>query len=57
MTTWTPKTTQAEVWSELAMPPVVFDPHVFDLRPIFDTGFTSQLWEEKTKDQEAWVVS
>lgn len=55
MTTWTPVAKQGETWTaEAQNASRVFDPVVFDNRPIFDTGPTSGLWSAKTKQAETW---
>lgn len=54
MTTWTPKTQQAETWTgEETIR--VFDPNVFDNTPIFDTFPASGAWVAKTKQAETWA--
>jgi len=55
MTTWTPKTKQAEVWTAETEAIRVFDPYVFDRAPIFDTGETDGIWDVKTKQAETWT--
>jgi len=55
MTTWTPKTQQAETWTDFTQPVRVFDPAVFDRNPIFDTGFSAGLWDAKTIQAETWT--
>jgi hypothetical protein len=55
MTTWTPKTKQDETWAEEAGLVRVFDPHVFDHLPIFDTGRASGTWVERTRQPELWA--
>lgn len=56
MTTWTPKTKQAEAWTAENFPTRVFDPYVFDRNPIFDTGSVEGIWDAKTKQAETWTV-
>jgi hypothetical protein len=53
--TWTPKTEQAETWTATTRPARVFDPDVFDRNPVFDTGFSAGLWEEKVIQAETWT--
>lgn len=55
MTTWTPKTQQAEAWTEQAQPVRVFDPYVFDRAPIFDTGPTGGVWDVAGEQSEVWT--
>lgn len=55
MTTWTPKTEQAEVWTAVEPTTRVFDPAVFDNNPIFDTGVAGGYWPEKSKQAEVWT--
>lgn len=55
MTTWTPKTQQAETWTERTEPVRVFSPHVFARRPVFDTGFTGGIWDEQSQQTETWT--
>lgn len=57
MTTWTPKTQQSETWTAHVREARVFDPDVFDRRPIFDTGFTAGIWDAKTEQQEVWTAA
>lgn len=57
MTTWTPKTQQAETWT--TEPPQtlhVFDPNVFAPNPVFDT-YTAGLWTGKTEQAEVWTAA
>jgi len=51
---WTPATQQSETWTAVARPGRVFDPNVFDRNPIFDTGFSSGLWDVNTIQAETW---
>ena len=53
--TWTPVTPQPETWTAITQETRVFDPHVFDRAPIFDTGPTSGVWDPKTEQAEVWV--
>jgi len=57
MTTWTPATQQAETWTEENQVVRVFDPTVFDRRPIFDTGETGGIWDAVTGQAETWTPS
>jgi hypothetical protein len=56
MTTWTPKTQQSETWTAETQAVRVFDPFVFDRRPIFDTGETGGIWDGKTIQSEIWTA-
>lgn len=53
--TWTPVTPQSETWTEHAIAVRVFDPHVFDRNPIFDTGSNAGLWNEQAPQDEVWT--
>jgi hypothetical protein len=56
MTTWTPKTQQAETWTaEQGRIIRVFSPLVFSRRPVFDTGPTAGIWDARIIQSEAWV--
>lgn len=55
METWTPKTKQDETWASRTQPVRVFDPRVFDNRPIFDTG--SGVWADNVEQSEGWVAA
>ena len=55
MTTWTPATQQNETWTGEAPAQRVFDPHVFDRAPIFDTGSMAGIWDGKTVQAEVWT--
>lgn len=56
MTTWTPKTQQAEVWTAADVTTGVFDPAVFDNDPVFDTARRAGgAWVVKTKQAEVWT--
>lgn len=57
MTTWTPKTQQSETWTAETQQTRVFDPYVFDRRPIFDTGETGGIWDAKTTQSEVWTTA
>jgi hypothetical protein len=55
MTPWTPVAEQTETWTEQAQAVRVFDPHVFDRAPIFDTGAsTAGIWDAVAEQQETW---
>lgn len=57
MTTWTPKTKQGETWtSEAPDTTRVFDPFVFDRLPIFDTGSTAGIWDDRVSQVETWTL-
>lgn len=57
MNTWTPKTQQTETWTVESQDVVrVFDPFVFDRRPVFDTGTSAGVWDEKTIQAETWTT-
>lgn len=53
--TWTPSAQQVETWSAETQPIRVFDPAVFDPDPIFDTGSSSGIWNERPKQAEVWT--
>lgn len=54
MTIWTPKTQQAETWRVEGKR--VFDPAVFNHKPIFDTWSTAGLeWNARAKQAETWT--
>ncbi len=58
MTTWTPKTKQAETWT--AEPtPVVGDGFSlgFAPRPAFAIGFRNGIWAERTEQSETWTLA
>lgn len=52
---WTPKTQQAETWTDMNQQTRVFDPAVFDNNPIFDTGSPAGIWTLRTKQPEVWT--
>jgi len=56
MMTWTPKTQQSETWAAETVAVRVFDPHVFDRAPVFDTGSVAGIWDDKTIQAETWTV-
>ncbi len=53
--TWTEKTVQSETWTARAQQLRVFDPDVFDLAPIFDTGSSAGIWIARTEQSEVWA--
>lgn len=53
--TWAPVTQQSETWTSQSATPRVFDPFVFDRAPIFDTGPSAGVWDEKTEQSEVWT--
>lgn len=55
MTPWVPVTEQSETWIERAQAIRVFDPHVFDRAPIFDTGSVAGIWDAPTTQSETWT--
>jgi hypothetical protein len=55
MTPWTPVAEQSETWTETAVSVRVFDPHVFERAPTFDTGFTSGIWDDSSTQTETWT--
>lgn len=56
MTTWTPATQQSETWTEEAQTPHrIFSPYIFSRRPVFATGPTAGVWDEKTEQAETWT--
>jgi hypothetical protein len=55
MTPWTPVAEQSETWTETAVAVRVFDPHVFERAPTFDTGFTSGIWDNNSTQTETWT--
>jgi hypothetical protein len=57
VTTWTPKTTQAETWTSESQAARVFDPYVFDRAPVFDTGTTAGIWDAQSQQSEVWTVA
>lgn len=57
MTTWTPKTEQAETWTAAAADQRIFSPLVFDRKPVFATGSTGGVWDAKTEQAETWTVA
>lgn len=55
MTTWTPKTEQAETWTSEDQGLRVFSPLVFSLHPVFDTGQAGGFWVPKATQSETWT--
>jgi hypothetical protein len=55
MTTWTPKTQQGETWTIIGPQSRVFDPYVFDNKPVFDTGVTAGIWAVTVRQIETWT--
>lgn len=55
MTTWVPTTLPLPAWTLMPGSGAVFDPTVFDLRPIFDTEGAANQWLDETKPVNAWV--
>jgi hypothetical protein len=55
MTTWTPKTQQAETWTAAEADQRIFSPLIFDRKPVFSTGSSGGVWDEKTKQPEIWT--
>jgi hypothetical protein len=53
--TWTPATTQAEVWTSETRSGHVFSPLVFAAHPVFDTGQAGSYWPPKTIQAETWT--
>ncbi len=54
MTTWTPKTQQAETWTEENPETRTFSPLTFS-RLTFDVGSPSGIWDAQTKQAEVWT--
>lgn len=57
MTSWLPAAQQVDVWQPEAPPSTtfVFDPYVFDRRPIFDTGSSAGYWDNAQVQSEIWT--
>jgi hypothetical protein len=51
--TWTPASEQAKTWITETLAPHVFDPTVFALDPVFDTG--GPYWRRKTAPSTTWT--
>jgi hypothetical protein len=51
--TWTPVAQPSGTWTALAIT-AVFDPAVFDLLPVFDTGSTATRWTPEPKPTNTW---
>lgn len=53
---WTPVAKQAKTWTEIEQRETrTFSPYTFSRRPVFDTGFTSGVWDAQTKQAENWA--
>jgi len=51
---WDDTSQQVEIWSSQDLVRV-FDANVFENNPIFDTGTSSGVWTERTKQPEVWT--
>lgn len=54
MTTWTPINQPSTTWTAIPQEPV-FDPAVFDLFPVFDTGSTAWKWTTLPSPSGIWT--
>lgn len=55
MTVWSPANKEVDLWTSRDQLPRVFDPAVFDPKPVFDTGQAGGYWPTKAKQIESWV--
>jgi hypothetical protein len=54
---WDDATTDVEIWTAETLADRVFDPTIFALDPIYDTGTVAGIWTERTKQAEVWTLA
>ena len=59
MTTWTPSPTDppSTTWTiDPQQPQRTFSPYTFSRRPVFDTGTSGGVWDDKTSPATSWTI-